>query len=89
MRRPAKFDRELTGAGIKDRFTDPRAWGLIEGEELLLLTNQDSGGVVQAEVPHGLAELKHPLRGGLEGGEDVTLRGDLQSLLDDFLYPWR
>ena len=89
MRRPAQFDRELTGAGIKDRFADPCAWGLIEGEELLLRTDQDSGGVVQAEVPHGLAEFKHPLRGGLEGGEDVTLRGDLQSLFDDFLYPWR
>ena len=89
MRRPAEFDRELTGAGIEDRFTDPCAWGLIEGEELLLRTDQDSGGVVQAEIPHDLAELKHPLRGGLESGEDVTLRGDLQSLFDDFLYPWR
>ena len=89
MRRPAELDRELIGAGIEDRFTDPRAWGLIKGVELLLRTNQDRGGIVQAKVPHGLTELKHPLRGGLEGGENVTLRGDLQSLFDDLLYPWR
>ena len=72
-----------------DRLANPRAWGLIEGVELLLRTNQDCRGVVQAEVPHGLTELKHPLRGGLEGGEGITLRGHLQSLFDDLLYPWR
>ena len=72
-----------------DCLTDSGAWGFVHSEELLLRTDQDSGGIVQAEIPHGLAELKHPLRGGLEGGEDVTLRGDLQSLFDDFLYPWR
>ena len=72
-----------------DRLANPRTWGLIEGVELLLRTNQDRRGVVQAEVPHGLTELKHPLRGGLDGGENLTLRSDLQSLLDDFFYSWR
>ena len=89
MRRPAEFDRELIGAGVEDGFTNPCAWGLIEGEELLLRTDQDSGGVVKAEVPHDLAELKHPHRGSLDSGENLTLRSDLQSLLNDFRYSWR
>ena len=67
-----------------DRLANPRTWGLIEGEELLLRTNQDSGGVVQAEIPHGLAELKHPCCGSLDSGDNLALRGDLQPLLNGF-----
>ena len=89
MRRPAELDRELIGAGIEDRFTNPCAWGLVEGKELLLRADQDSGRVVQAEVPHCPAEFKHPLRGSLDGGKGVALRGDLQTLLDGLLCSWR
>ena len=72
-----------------ERLANPRPWGFIEGVKLLLCTNQDCRGVVQAKVPHSLAKLKHPLRGGLDSGESVTLRGHLQSLRDDLLDPWR
>ena len=89
MHRPAELDRELVGTGIEGRFANPCAWGLVEGEELLLRSDEDRGRVVQAKVPHCLAKFKHPLRRSLDSGKGIALRGDLQTLLDGLLCSWR